>query len=113
MNDEVYFWPLQVDTIILGVPSQACPKYPKYEICISLQYLKKNVGDEVDFLLADKHESLLQIGSVTWVCMARHAQCTQNKKFTISLQYLKENVRNKIFCLQINIKGFFKLIPSF
>ena len=35
VNDEVYFWwPekhqifLQVDTIILGVHSQACPKFP-------------------------------------------------------------------------------------
>ena len=36
VNDEVYFWHpdkyrrfLQVDTIILGVRSQACQKYPK------------------------------------------------------------------------------------
>ena len=36
MNDEVYFWHadkhrslLQVDTVILGVCNQACPKYPK------------------------------------------------------------------------------------
>ena len=27
---------------------------PKKEVCISLQYLEKHVGDEVDFLLADK-----------------------------------------------------------
>ena len=24
--------------------SQACPKHPKLEVCISLQYLQKNVG---------------------------------------------------------------------
>ena len=36
VNDKVYFWhadkhqsPLQVDTIILGVYNQLCPKYPK------------------------------------------------------------------------------------
>ena len=36
MNDEVYLWHadkhgsfLQVDTIILSLGSQACPKYPK------------------------------------------------------------------------------------
>ena len=36
VNDEVYFWHvdeyrsfLQVDTIILGVHSQACSRYPK------------------------------------------------------------------------------------
>ena len=28
---------------------------------ISLQYLKKEVSDEVDFLQAEKHESMLQI----------------------------------------------------
>ena len=28
---------------------------------ISLQYLKNELSDEVDFLHADKHESLLQI----------------------------------------------------
>ena len=31
---------------------------------ISLQYLKEEVSAEVDFLLADKHESLLQIGTM-------------------------------------------------
>ena len=33
---------------------------------ISLQYLKKEVRDEVDFLHADKHESFLQINIVTF-----------------------------------------------
>ena len=38
-----------------------------------------------------------------WVCIARHAQSTQNKK-----------VKNEVdFFLQINIKGFFKLLLSF
>ena len=31
---------------------------------ISLQYLKKEVSDEVDFLHADKHESFLQIDTM-------------------------------------------------
>ena len=34
---------------------------------------------------------------VLWcVCMARHAQVTQNNKFAISLQYLKKEVRDKV-----------------
>ena len=40
MGDEVPFLPtdkyksfLQVDSIPLGVQSQACPKYPKYQFC--------------------------------------------------------------------------------
>ena len=46
--------------------------------------------------------------------VARHGQITQSKRFAISLQYLKENVKDMklIFCVQINIKSFFKLIPS-
>ena len=31
---------------------------------ISLQYLKENVKDEVDFLPADKHQIFLQIDSI-------------------------------------------------
>ena len=31
---------------------------------ISLQYLKKEVNDEVNLLLADKHESFLQIDTI-------------------------------------------------
>ena len=33
----------------------------KNKFAISLQYLKKKLSDEVDFLHADKHENLLQI----------------------------------------------------
>ena len=44
---------LQVDTIMLDLCSQACPKYPK------------KVGDETDFLSTDKHKSLLQVDSIT------------------------------------------------
>ena len=66
MHDEVYFWHVDkyqsfplVDTIILGVHSQTCPKYRKEKVCIPFQYLHKNVGDEVDFLSADKHKIFL------------------------------------------------------
>ena len=45
--------------------------------------------------------------------MARHAHITQNNKFTISLQYFKKWVIQLIFCMQISIKTWFKLIPSF
>ena len=38
------------------------PKLPKIKkFAISLQYLKKEVNDEVDFLSAVKHENLLEI----------------------------------------------------
>ena len=66
MNDEVYFWLgvkhqsfLQVDTLILGVGNKPCQKYQKNEICVSLWYLQKDMGNEVDFLPADQDECFL------------------------------------------------------
>ena len=86
MKDEVYFLPadkhekfLQIDTIILGVYGQPCPNLPKItsllvlcnilrkqvtqnsKFAMSLQYLKKEVRDEVHFLHADKHQSFLEV----------------------------------------------------
>ena len=40
------------------------PKVPKWKVCISLQYLQKNMGDKVDFLAADKCDGFLQGGSI-------------------------------------------------
>ena len=37
------------------------------KFAVSLQYLKKELSDEVDFLHADKHESLLQIDSMVLI----------------------------------------------
>ena len=37
---------------------------PNNQSVISLQYLKKEVSDEVDFFHADKHGSLLQIDNM-------------------------------------------------
>ena len=39
---------------------QAFPKFSIYQVATSLQYLKNEVRDEVDFLDADKHQSFLQ-----------------------------------------------------
>ena len=44
--------------------------------------------DETDILPADKHESFLQVDSITLVGVARHVQNTQNN-CTITLQHLK------------------------
>ena len=46
---------------------------------------------------ADKHESFLQVKIVSlWVCVAMHAQSTQNNKFAISLQHLKGNIKDEV-----------------
>ena len=69
----------------------------KFEI--SLQYLKKEDKDDVDFLHVDKHQSFLQVdlnvleiklshkGILSLLMgMIKHSQSTQSNKFAISLQ---------------------------
>ena len=46
-----------------------------------------------------------------WVCVTRHAQSIQNKKFAYLCNISKKAWRMKlIFCLQINTKIFYKMI---
>ena len=85
---------------------------------MSLQYLRKENRDEVDFLLADQHQSFLQVDFnilgvnvsykvVLSLLMGRikHSESTQSIKFVISLQYLKKELGMEfIFCMQKNIK---------
>ena len=52
---------------------------------ISLQCLKKEVSDEVDFLHADKNESLLQIDTM----------------ILMSLRHPKKEVRDEVDFLQV------------
>ena len=94
---------------------------------MSLKYLKKEVGDEVDFLHADKHQSFLQVDFITLsikipykvmlsllIGMIKHSQSTQSNKFAISLQYLKKEVRNGVHFLRaVKHQSFYKLALSF
>ena len=49
-----------------------------------------------------------------WVCTARHAQSTPNKKFAYLCNNSRKTWRIKLlFCLQINMKVFYKVILSF
>ena len=63
---------------------------------IPLQYLKRQVNDEVDFLHAGKHENLQQIDTMTLMEMVKHflVKHFQSSKnfctFPISVQYLKK-----------------------
>ena len=51
------------------------------------------MSDEVDFLHARKHESLLQTDSMGIV---KNFQSSQHSKFTMSLQYLKKEVKTEV-----------------
>ena len=72
MKDELDILPtdklqrfLQIAIIILGVCGQACPNYlPKITSLLFLCNILRKNWVIVDFLHADKHESLLQIDSM-------------------------------------------------
>ena len=67
------------------------------KFAISLQYLQKEVSDEVHFLHADKHNnSSLQIYAMILLEMVKHSQSSQNRKFAMSLQYLKKGVGDEV-----------------
>ena len=97
----------------------------KFAMC--LQYLKKEVRDEVDFLHAEKHQSLQQIDfnilgiklfykviRLLLMGMIKHFQITQSNKFAISLQCLKKEVRDRVHILQGDKhQSFYKLVISF
>ena len=61
-----------------------------------MQYLQESMGDEVDFLPEDNTKIFYKLIVLLWDCVARHAQSTQNNKFTTSLWYLKENVKDEV-----------------
>ena len=55
------------------------------KFAISLQYLKKEVNDDVHFLHAGKHENLLQIDTMILMEIVNHFQSSQNSsKFKLS-----------------------------
>ena len=94
-------------------------KLPKItSLHISLQCYKKQINEEVDFSLADKHQSMLQIDTMVLVGMVKHSQSSQESKFVMSLQYLKKEVKRKlIFCMQadlniLGIKVSYKVVLS-
>ena len=77
---------------------------------MSLQYLKKEVRDDVDFLHADKHQSFLQLNFNTLsikvfynvilsllMVMIKHSQSTQSNKLSTVSQYLTNEVSYKAF----------------
>ena len=92
MKDGVDFFPvvkcqrfLQIDTIILGVCVARHGQFAQNNrFAISWQYLMEEVYHEVDFLHADKHQSLLQIDTMILVGTFKHSKSSQNSKSAVS-----------------------------
>ena len=56
------------------------------------------------FLLANKHEIMLQVDTMVLMGMVKHSQVPKSK-YVMSLQYLKNKVRDEVdFLHAINIK---------
>ena len=71
MKDEVDFLPTDerqrsfyIDTIILGGYGQACPNYPEWQVYYLFSISSERTEWWSCFLLADKHERLIQIDSM-------------------------------------------------
>ena len=75
------------------------------KFAISLEYLRKELSDEVDILHPGKHESLQQIDSTGIV---KNFQSSQNSKFAMSLQYLKKEVKAEVDFLHAEFPSLFQ-----
>ena len=75
-----------------------------------LQYLKKEVRDEIDFLQAEQHQNFLQVDFNTLstrffykvilsllMGMIKHSQSSQSNKLVTAFQYLTNDVSHKAF----------------
>ena len=66
------------------------------KVAISLQYIKKEVSDEVNFSHVDENEISLQIDTMIFDGDGQIFQSSQNTKFAMSLQYLQKQVRDEV-----------------
>ena len=85
------------------------------------KYLKEEVNDEtnisgmqrnIELFYKLKKKAFYKL-ILSWMCVASHAQITQNKKFVYLWNIFRKIWGKKlIFCLQINTNVFYKMIVS-
>ena len=63
---------------------------------MSLQILKKKLEVKLIFYMRINIKYFFKLMLLFLVCVARHAQITQNNKFVISLQCLKKEVSDEV-----------------
>ena len=82
MDDEVALLPADNYKVLVSFSicvSRHAQSTQNNKSAISLQYLKENEKNEVDFLLSDKPQRSFQIDTII-LGVTRHAQITQNKQ---------------------------------
>ena len=77
------------------------------KFAISLQYLKKEVGNGDHFWHADKRQRFYKLVSIFLMEVARHVQNTEKRKLVIFLQHITKNVATALCSIVIqNIQIF-------
>ena len=90
---------LQADTMaLLMVVMKHSQITQSNKFVISLQYLKKEVRDEVHFLRADKHKSFYKLALSFLMNIAIYVQSTQRRKLVMFLQYITKKVLQLLLC---------------
>ena len=68
------------------------------KFAVSLQYLKKEIANGVNYLHADKHESFYKLALSFLTETTKYVQSTQNRKMVIFSQYFKKKVLQLLLC---------------
>ena len=85
-------------------------EYFSNKFTMPLQYLKKKLGMELNFLCAYKYQSFFKFALLFLMEVVRHVQSIQNRKLVIFLQYVKKKVLKLHLCstlMQKNIQIFY------
>ena len=83
------------------------------KVAISLQYLKKEVSDEVDFCMQISMKASYKL--ILWILMGmvKYSQSSQHSKFQCLYNISKKKLEMKLFfCPQKIVKVFYKLIST-
>ena len=79
------------------------------KFAISLQYLKKEVGNGYHFWHADKRQRFYKSVLSFLMEVARHVQNNQNRKLVIFLQYFRKNIATALRSIVMqNIQIFYR-----
>ena len=89
----------------MGVCSQACPKYPKQQLCNN--FVISRGKHEVDFLPADKHQSFLQ-GDVIILVVCGQA-CSNCPKWQVCYFFAISSERSEWWSLFFACRQAWKL----
>ena len=100
---------LQIDTMILMGMVKYSQSSQNSKVAMSLQYLKKELRDEVDFLRGDKHQSFNKLESSFLMEVAKFVESTQNRNSVIFLEYAKKKEWQILLCTIVmqNIQIFY------